>query len=133
MVCDRQFDCLSNKCRRPSDGSQSDCWHCLGEYSLRHQQSSDYPAWHWKRDGIHGVLMAARLNPRHQEMVRDKIRASQLVNALENHVLKGTKMQPSQVTAALGLLKKCVPDLTNTEHNASNELLDFLKSLSSAG
>lgn len=59
--------------------------------------------------------MAARLNPRHQEMVREKIKSSQLVNALENHVLKGKKMEPSQVTAALGLLKKCVPDLSHTE------------------
>lgn len=59
--------------------------------------------------------MAARLNPRHQSMVREKIRASQLVNALENHVLKNKKMESSQVTAALGLLKKCVPDLSSTE------------------
>ncbi|OFW14500.1 MAG: hypothetical protein A3H27_06605 [Acidobacteria bacterium RIFCSPLOWO2_02_FULL_59_13] len=52
-------------------------------------------------------MIAARLNPRHQEDVREQIKASQLVNALENHVLKRKKMQPSQVTAALGLLKKC--------------------------
>lgn len=58
--------------------------------------------------------MAARLNPRHQEMVRDKIQASQLVNALEDHVLKGKDMTKSQVSAALGLLKKCIPDLSST-------------------
>ena len=58
--------------------------------------------------------MAARLNPRHQEMVREKIRASQLVNALEGHVLEGAEMSRSQVAAALGLLKKCVPDLSST-------------------
>lgn len=56
--------------------------------------------------------MAARLNPRHQEMVRDKIKSSQLVNALENHVLKNKELKDSQVRAALGLLKKCVPDLS---------------------
>ncbi len=55
--------------------------------------------------------MAARLNPRHQEMVREKIRASQLVNRLEDHVLGEVEMTATQVTAALGLLKKCVPDL----------------------
>lgn len=60
--------------------------------------------------------MAARLNPRHQQMVREKIRASQLVNALEKHVLGKKKMAATQVTAALGLLKKCVPDLASTEH-----------------
>lgn len=60
--------------------------------------------------------MAARLNRKHQESVREKIRASQIVNTLENHVFGKRDMQPSQVTAALGLLKKCVPDLSNVEH-----------------
>lgn len=48
--------------------------------------------------------------------MREKIRATQLVNALTKHAL-GTKMmkEPSQVTAALGLLKKCLPDLVATE------------------
>ncbi len=67
--------------------------------------------------------MAARLNPKHQDMIRDKIRASQLVNRLENHVLgKGEEneavdLSTTQVAAALGLLKKCVPDLKATEHS----------------
>jgi len=60
--------------------------------------------------------VAARLNRRHQVMVREKIRASQLVNALENHVLGRKKMASTQVAAALGLLRKCVPDLASTEH-----------------
>ena len=55
--------------------------------------------------------MAARLNRRHQEAIREKIRASQLVNRLENHILDDLEMTTTQVTAALGLLKKCVPDL----------------------
>lgn len=59
--------------------------------------------------------MAARLNPRHQEMIREKIRASQLVNFLEDHVLEGREAKDSQIRAALGLLKKCVPDLQSTE------------------
>lgn len=44
--------------------------------------------------------------------MRDKIQSSQIVNRLEDHVLNGTDMTKSQVSAALGLLKKCVPDLT---------------------
>jgi hypothetical protein len=48
-------------------------------------------------------------------MVREKIRATQLVNALENHVLGRRKMTASQVSAALGLLRKCVPDLAIME------------------
>lgn len=59
--------------------------------------------------------MAARLNPRHQDSVRQKIQATQIVNALQNHVFGKKKLEPSQVTAGLGLLKKCVPDLTSTE------------------
>lgn len=66
--------------------------------------------------------MAARLNRRHQDMVRDKIKTSQLINRLQDYVL-GNKNQgvvvelsASQVTAALGLLKKCVPDLSSAEY-----------------
>ncbi len=62
--------------------------------------------------------MAARLNRLHQESVRDKIRATQLVNALQNHVFsesKAKRLDSTQVTAALGLLKKCVPDISATE------------------
>ena len=49
-------------------------------------------------------------------MIREKIRGSQLVNVLEDHVLVGgdKELKQSQVTAALGLLKKVVPDLTAT-------------------
>ena len=54
------------------------------------------------------------IGKRHQEDVRNKIRASQLINRLENHVLGEVDMETTQVTAALGLLKKCVPDLTST-------------------
>lgn len=65
--------------------------------------------------------MAARLNARHSDMVRDKIRASQIVNRLEDHVLGEVDMTASQVTAALGLLRKCVPDLQATEHSGEQE------------
>lgn len=66
--------------------------------------------------------MAARLNPRHAEMVRDKIRASQLVNRLEDHVFGETELTATQVTAALGLLKKCVPDLSSVGVGQDEEL-----------
>ncbi len=59
--------------------------------------------------------MAARLNPRHQTAVREKIKASQIINSLQNHVFGKKEMLPSQVTAGLGLLKKIVPDLASTE------------------
>lgn len=60
--------------------------------------------------------MAARLNKRHQDMVREKIRASQLIKRLEKHVDGDVDLSATQVTAALGLLKKAVPDLKAIEH-----------------
>jgi hypothetical protein len=60
--------------------------------------------------------MAARtMRVRHQDDIRAKIRASQLVNRLEDHVFGDAELSATQVTAALGLLKKCVSDLASTE------------------
>lgn len=50
------------------------------------------------------------------QKTRDKIKGTLLIKALEAHALnKGKKMDPSQVSAALGLIKKVLPDLTATE------------------
>lgn len=54
-------------------------------------------------------------------MIREKIRASQLVNRLENHVFGEIELDSTQVTAALGLLKKCVPDLRASEDTVTHE------------
>ncbi len=67
--------------------------------------------------------MAARLNPKHDQRTRDKIRTSQLVNRLEAFVFgqkdgktkKVVEMTTQQVNAALGLLRKTLPDLQATE------------------
>ena len=67
--------------------------------------------------------MAARIRLQHQDEVRARIQASQLVNRLTNHALGKLKkkgMDASQVTAALGLLKKCLPDLNSVEHSGPN-------------
>jgi len=55
------------------------------------------------------------LHPARAEEVRQKIRATLLIKKLEDHVLEDGDMNPSQVTAALGLLKKSVPDLAAIE------------------
>lgn len=48
----------------------------------------------------------------HDENTRKKIQASQLINRLTDHALaKDDVMSQSQVNAALGLLKKTLPDL----------------------
>jgi hypothetical protein len=44
-----------------------------------------------------------------------RIRAIQLIRALERHALKGEAMKPTQVTAALALLKKVLPDLASQD------------------
>ncbi len=60
--------------------------------------------------------MAARTTKiRHDENTRQKIKTSQIVNRLTGHVLGTVEMGPSQVSAALGLLRKTLPDLATTE------------------
>lgn len=56
--------------------------------------------------------MAARLNPRHQEMVREKIKASQLINRLTDHALGDVELSATQVKAIEVLLRKSLPDLS---------------------
>jgi len=59
--------------------------------------------------------MAARKNTRIDQKSRDKIQVSQLVNRLNKHALSDEEiMTSSQIRAAEILLKKKLPDLTNT-------------------
>lgn len=58
--------------------------------------------------------MAARKRTWTPEIVRQRIQAAQIVNRLSSHVMGKCKLSATQVTAALGLLKKCVPDLSST-------------------
>jgi hypothetical protein len=64
--------------------------------------------------------MAARVfSPKHDQHTRDKIQTSQLVNRLNSFALDTTesvRMTSDQVRAALGLLKKTIPDLAVTSH-----------------
>lgn len=57
----------------------------------------------------------------HDENTRAKIQASQIVNRLQKHILGEVDMSPTQVTAALGLLKKTLPDLQSMEVKAEVE------------
>jgi hypothetical protein len=60
--------------------------------------------------------MAPRINKiRHDEETRAKIKTSQLINRLQDHILNDLDLKPTQVTAALGLLKKTIPDLSQSE------------------
>lgn len=67
--------------------------------------------------------MAARLRPHHQDEVRAKIQASQLINRLTDHVLGKVDMTPTQVQAANILLKKSLPDLQAIDLSATDGTL----------
>lgn len=57
------------------------------------------------------------MNPRHQDMVRAKIQASQLINVLQNHALnaEGEELSASRLKAIEILLRKSVPDLQSIQ------------------
>ena len=64
--------------------------------------------------------MAAPIRNRaRDEEVRSRIQTTQLIKRLEEHVLNDLDLKPSQVNAALGLLKKTTPDLANVEMTGS--------------
>jgi hypothetical protein len=57
-------------------------------------------------------------------MVRDKIQASALITRLEKIAAGKVTAEPHQVTAALGLLKKVLPDLTATDLSSGGEAIN---------
>lgn len=65
--------------------------------------------------------MAARLNARHSEMVREKIRASVLIDRLHKHAEGKVEMTPTQVAAANSLLDRSVPKLSQIQHTGDPE------------
>lgn len=67
--------------------------------------------------------MAARLRKTHQDEVRLKIQASQLINVLQNHALGKTKELPvSRLKAIEILLRKSVPDLSQVNATVQAEV-----------
>lgn len=57
--------------------------------------------------------MAARLNKLHQDDIRKKIQASQLINVLQDHALTGEgEISPTRMKAIEILLRKSVADLS---------------------
>lgn len=60
--------------------------------------------------------MAARIRRPHQDEVRAKIQASQLINVLQNHALGVTGELPqTRIKAIEILLRKSIPDLSSIE------------------
>lgn len=86
--------------------------------------------------------MAVRKRLTHDMKTREKIQTSQIINRLEKHILAKPEqvdgefvvkdlMTQSQVTAALGLIKKTLPDLVAVDHSGEVTINDA-KQLSDA-
>lgn len=65
--------------------------------------------------------MAARLNKRHQDLVREKIRAGQVIDRLEKCALGEIEMTPTQVQSAKILLDKSISN-AQTDVNLSGDI-----------
>ena len=65
-----------------------------------------------------GEVRGRKMGYRHQEDVRSKIRASQLLNYLNRLAIEnqGSENSATRVKAASTLLNKVLPDLARTEH-----------------
>jgi hypothetical protein len=61
-------------------------------------------------------IMGVRRRLYHPEEVRAKIKTSQIVNRLINFINGKIELSPHQVSAALGLIKKTMPDLQAIEN-----------------
>lgn len=50
---------------------------------------------------------------------RNRIQAAKIIDRLQSHVYGEVNMSPSQVAAAMGLLRKVLPDLQAIEHKGN--------------
>ena len=67
------------------------------------------------KQGQTGVKPVGRpLGSKHDERTRQKIKTSQLLNRLMDHVLKDNEMKSTQIRAAEILLNKTLPNLQAT-------------------
>lgn len=57
------------------------------------------------------------------EEYREKIAKSQILRRLIMHAEGTVEMSPSQVTAAIALLRKCIPDLMAVDISAKHEVV----------
>ena len=69
--------------------------------------------------------MAARLRKNHQDEVRAKIQASQLVNRLMTHIDGKAQLAPTQITAIKILLDKSLPNLSDIKMETSSQGVTF--------
>lgn len=60
--------------------------------------------------------MAARLNPHHAELTRQKIQAGVIVDRLMKHFMGELELTPTQLKAAEALLDRSVAKLSQIQH-----------------
>lgn len=73
------------------------------------------------------MSITAKLNPRHQQLIRDKINAALLIEKLQDCALNGSVLTSQQMKAIEILLKKSVPDLQSIEMTGDNDAPVVLK------
>jgi hypothetical protein len=61
------------------------------------------------------MSITAKLNPRHQQLIRDKIQTGLLIEKLQQCALEGLELTSQQMKAIEILLKKSIPDLSAVE------------------
>lgn len=65
--------------------------------------------------------MAARINkPLHDDKTKERIRASQLLNRLNDFVNGKCELSPAQVQAARIIIGKVIPDMKAIEHTGKD-------------
>lgn len=65
--------------------------------------------------------MTVRKKLNHDAKTREKIKTSQIINALHNHLVGKWQLSATQIRAAEILLKKTLPDLSAVEHSGAIE------------
>ena len=71
--------------------------------------------------GVKGMRSRMSTSPDYANRVRARIRAGGIAKLLEKHVQGLREMSATQVTAALGVLRKVVPDISSIEHSGDVE------------
>ena len=76
--------------------------------------------------GVKGMHARSSTSPAAAEAIRSRIRAGDIKDRLEKHILGEVEMSSTQVQAGLGLLRKVVPDLSTVSgpgENGEHEVL----------
>lgn len=63
--------------------------------------------------GVKGMKWSRGLN----DEARCRVKTTEIINRLQGHVLGSVEMSKTQISAALGLLRKTLPDLSSVEHS----------------